>query len=287
MRKLNLSIVIFVFVLLLSGCGSDGVVYNFKIRKDNYIISEDNQVIIDYKTDENGKLVEIYIDRLLTIEEMIYLNTEIEFDKVILGYENDIFTEAGFLCTQYEDLMVPVNMEVGNTKFKYDYAACEYIEVDRDNDKKTGSLARSYKLDETITVSGDIIVSIVIFDETSIERFIEIQKIPSTMRSLGVYGISFNLDREEFSSEVINYYSDIAIFEQLMLKQQSKDLALDEINGMSENINLMDFDQFAELTPLVEEFEIRYALEIQALTELVGEISAIEEVTGEENVTTE
>jgi hypothetical protein len=215
---------------------------------------------------------------------MIYYNSEIDYDYTVPGFTGDIFTEAGYLCTAYDDLMVPLNIEIGNTRFKYNYEDCEYVEVDRDNDEKSGSFVRTYEIDETIDVSRDTIISIVIFDEDSIERFIEVQNIPHTMKMLGVYSISFNLDRDDFRNDVINYYRDIAVYEQLMLKQQDNELAILEANGVSGNVNLLDLNALDEVTPLIVDFTVRYSDEIQAVEEMVEEISAItEEVTGTTN----
>lgn len=288
MRKFSI-LLIAVLLLVLSGCGSDGIVNNFKKRKDSYYINDDKNVIVEYKTNEDGKLVELAMDRLLTIEDMIYYNTEIEYDYIISGFEGEIFTEAGFLCTEYDDLKVPINIEVGNKRFKYDYVDCEYIEVDRDNDEKVGSFVRTYAIDETIDVARDTIISIVVFDENSIERFVELQAIPHTMKKLGVYSIGFNLDRDEFSDEVVNYYRDIGIYEQLLLKHQLNEDAIDEVKGLDSNVNLLELDEVVEVVPLVDDFELRYIDEINAFEELVDEIGVItdEESAGAENEDTE
>lgn len=283
MRKLRLFGIIGL-ILLITGCGAEADVNNFNKRKDSYIISEDKQIVVEYKTDEEGKLVELLIDRLLTIEEMVYYNTQIDYDYELAGFGGDIYTEAGFLCTDFEDLFVPINIEIGNTRFKYDVGDCEYVEVDRDNDEKVGSFVRSYELDETIDVSRDTIISVVVFDDDSIERFIEITEIPHTMKMLGVYSIGLNADRDGFSGDVFNYYKDMAVYEQLMLKHQVNEDAINEVLGISSEINLLEFDQFANLEPLIDGFETRYSLEIQAIEEMVEEVGVItEEVTGEEN----
>ena len=283
MRKFSI-VIIGLLVILLSGCSSEGTVYNFKIRKDSYLINDDKTVILEYKTDENGELVEIAMDRLLSVEDMFYYNTEIDYDFEVDGFSGDIYTEAGFLCTNYEDLLVPINIEIGNTRFKYDYVECEYVEVDRDNEEKSGSFVRRYAIDDTIDVSIDTIVSIVVFDEDSIERFIETQTIPHTMKKLGIYSIGFNLDRDGFSDGVVNYYRDISIYEQLLLKHQENEAAVNEVLGISENINLLEFDEFEELIPLIDDFVMRYGDEITAFDEMMAEIGVItEEVTGEEN----
>jgi len=262
--------------LTLTGCASEDVVFNFQIRKDNYYISEDHTVIIDYKTNEEGKMVELFIDRLLTIEDFIYYNSQINVDDIEDEF-GEVFTEAGFLCTDYDDLLVPINIEIGNTRFKYDYVDCEYTEVDRDNDEKTGSFVRRYLLDEPIDVSLDTIVTIVQFDPTSIERFIEIKDIPTTMKNLGVYSIGINVERDDFTMDIVNYYRDISVYEQIFLKTQSNELAVNEVLGFSEDINLFDLDSLTDVTPLIEQFSELYQQEIDALDELESEIGAITE----------
>lgn len=285
MRKFSV-IVLLLVITLLSGCAEESTaVNNFKIRKDSYLINEDKTVIVEYKTDETGKLVELTMDRLLTVEDIFYYNTEIDYDYVLEGFTGDIFTEAGFLCTSHDELLVPINIEIGNTRFKYDYVECEYVEVDRDNEEKSGSFVRKYEIDDTIDVSRDTIVSIVVYDEDSIERFIEVQQVPHTMKKLGVYSIGFTLNRENFSDGVVNYYRDIAIYEQLLLKHQENEAATAEVMGISANINLLELDQIQEVVPLVDDFELLYADEYEAFEELVELIGVIteEEVTGEEN----
>lgn len=284
MRKFSVVIVL-VVSLLLSGCTSTETVYNFKIRKDNYIISEDKQVLIDYKTNENGELVELFIDRLLTIEDFIHYNASLDYEVEVEGYSGDVYTEAGFLCTTYDELYVPINIEVGNVRFKYNYADCEYVEVDRDNDEKTGRLVRRYGLAETIDVSRDTIVSIVVFNEDSIERFIEVVEIPTTVRTLGVFSVDLNLDRDGFVEGVNRYYRDIVIYEQLLLKYQENESAVSEINGISANINLLEIGDLTDIVPLIEDFTSVYSEEMQAFDELYDEIGVIteEEVTGDDN----
>jgi len=181
---------------------------------------------------------------------------------------------------------VPVNIEIGNVRFKYDYVGCEYVEVDRDNDEKLGNFVKSYSLDETIDVSRDTIISIVYFDEDSIERFIELQVIPHTVKMLGVYSIALNIDRDDYQSTSINedgsvrsYYRDMGIYEQLLLKHQENEAAMAEAQGISESINLLDFNNLGEVTPLIGEFMIRYSDEISAFDEVVELIGIVTDET--------
>lgn len=276
MRKL-LSLCLFLVILLLSACDSSASIYNFKIRKDDYFISDDGLVIVDYKTDENGELVELSIDRLLTVQDMMYYNPLIDFDYQLEGFTGDIFTSAGFLCTDYNDLEVPINIEVGSTRFKYNRNECEYQEVDRNNVYKSGSYSRKYNLEGTIGVSKEVIINIVVYDPTSIEKFVDVMILPHTVKMLGVYSIQINSDLDGFNSRTSNYFHDIAVYEQLVLKHQENEMALNEVLGFSMDINLLDFDQMAEVIPLIYDFSEDYELEIAAINELEDLIGVISE----------
>ena len=62
MRKLRLFGIIGL-ILLITGCGAEADVNNFNKRKDSYIISEDKQIVVEYKTDEEGnEIVEETLD---------------------------------------------------------------------------------------------------------------------------------------------------------------------------------------------------------------------------------
>ena len=284
MRKLTLLLTV-ILLFGLSGCKKDESVYNFKSRKDDYYISENERIIIEYKTDENGQMIELSIDRLLTIEEMIYYNTNIDYDFELEGFSGDIYENAGFLCTQYENFRVPSNIEIGNSKYKYNRTDCEYQEVDRDNVYKSGSYAREYNLEETIAVSKNIIISIVVYNPISTEKFIEIQRIPHTAKLLGVYSIPINSDKDGFtSSGVFNYYNDMAIYEQLYLKHQLNETTVEEINGIPTDINLLDLNDIGSIEPLIADFYIMYLDENAAMIELESEIGLfVDETDGEAN----
>ena len=275
----------FLLIILLSACDGSASIYNFKVRKDDYFISFDETVLIDYKTDANGELIKLNIDRLLTIEDMLVYNPLVDYDYVLDGFSGEIFTAPGFLCTDHNEMMVPINLEVGSTRFKYNRNACQYQEVDRNNEYKSGSYSRKYRLDETIDVSKEVVVGIVIYDETSLEKFIDIMELPHTVKLLGVYSIHLNSDLDGFDSRTTNYYHDIAIYEQLFLKHQENETAINEVLGFSMDINLLDFDQMAEITPLIEDFEEDYGNEITALNELedlIGIVSTEDDDSDEE-----
>jgi hypothetical protein len=212
---------------------------------------------------------------------MIFYNTDLDYDISIDGFTGDVYTEAGYVCTDFDGLMVPVNIEVGNTRYMYNRVSCEYVEVDRDNEPKLGDFVRRYRLDETIPVSKDVIVSIVIFDDSSIERFIEVHELPHTMKMLGVFSIGINSDRDGFTSPIYNFYRDMAVFEQLIVKHQDYDPAMLEVQGFPNDINLMDFDLNMDFVPLIDDFLVRYDLEIQAVVELFGDIGVgFEDIEG-------
>ena len=282
MRKLSL-VMVFVLLLTLTACGGDELTYNFRSRKDDYFISEDETIIIDYKTDENGKMIELNIDRLLTIEQMIYFNTNIDYDFTIEGFGGDVFTNAGFLCTSYENLSVPVNIEVGNTKYRYNRDDCEYQEVNRDNVYIAGTYARKFRLNDTIAVSKNIIISIVVYDVNSPEKFVEVQRIPHTAKLLGVYSVPLNSDRDGFSVDgVYNYYTDMAMYEQIYLKNQKNETALEVINGIPTDISLLDLNNLSSIQPLIADFYLRYEDEINAINELEAEVGLfVDETEGE------
>lgn len=274
---------VFVLLLTLTACGGDELTYNFRSRKDDYFISEDETIIIDYKTDENGKMIELNIDRLLTIEQMIYFNTNIDYDFTIEGFGGDVFTNAGFLCTSYENLSVPVNIEVGNTKYRYNRDDCEYQEVNRDNVYIAGTYARKFRLNDTIAVSKNIIISIVVYDVNSPEKFVEVQRIPHTAKLLGVYSVPLNSDRDGFSVDgVYNYYTDMAMYEQIYLKNQKNETALEVINGIPTDISLLDLNNLSSIQPLIADFYLRYEDEINAINELEAEVGLfVDETEGE------
>ncbi len=280
----KLFIISLFLVVLLSGCKGSSTVYNFKVRKDDYYISEDGNIIINYKTDSNGQLIELNIDRLLKLEDILFLNPLIDYDYVLEGFIGDIFIEPGFMCTDYNDMLVPINIEIGSTRFKYNRNECEYQEVDRNNIFKGGLYSRKYNLNETINVSKDTIVSITVYDENSIENFVDILNLPHTVEMLGVNSIIINYSRDGYSSPVINYYHDMAIIEQLILKHQKIDKAVTEILGFTLDVNLLDFDQLDDIVPLIDDFIEYYDFEITALDELNDLIGVIsdEDVVPEE-----
>ena len=288
MKKILLVISLFL-VIFLSACGEDASIYNFKIRKDDYLVSESGNVLVEYKTNEEGKLVNLSIDRLLSIEDMIYFNPLIDYDYVLEGFTGDIFTDAGYSCTKYDNFEVPINIEIGSTRFKYERIDCEYQEVDRNNIIKTGTYARRYALEDTLGFNQDTIISIVVYDENSIEKFIDIIDLPNSVKSIGVYSIGFNSDKDGFMSDLVNYYQEIAIYEQLFLKIQENELTIAEISGFTEDINILDLSSLGDITPLIDDFVIDYEEEIIALDELEDLIEAIsteevepEDVTDEE-----
>ncbi|MFK5883374.1 MAG: hypothetical protein QM489_03430 [Candidatus Izemoplasma sp.] len=283
MKKFIILLTLF-FVVTLSGCGSDETAYNFDTRKDDYFISDDGKIIIEYKTNEDGKLVEINIDRLLEIEDIIYFDPTIDYEMTVEGFTGDIFVSPRSTCVDHNDILVPINIEIGSTTFKFDRIDCEYQEVDRYNEIKTSSFARSYGLEDTIDVSKSTIINIVVYDEGSIEKFREVKQLKHTNELIGVYNIVFNYDRNGFVDSYSNYGYEMTIYEQLLLKTQDNEEAINDILGLSSTINLLDFDELLEAGVLIDNFEIVYELEINAVIELFSKIGVAEEVIIEDDI---
>ena len=107
------------------------------------------------------------------------------------------------------------------------------------------------------------------------EKFVDIYDLPHTVKLMGVYTIMINDDLDGFDSRTSNYFHDIGIYEQLILKHQESEMAINEVSGITTDINLLDFDQLAEVVPLVDAFEDDFILEITAMDELIVEIGLI------------
>ena len=74
----------------------------------------------------------------------------------------------------------------------------------------------------------------------------------------------------------------MSVFEQLYLKHQEAEGAINEINGIATDINLMDLDSLTEINPLIDEFETIYEKEITAIEELQEEIGVAFSVQSED-----
>ncbi len=85
-------------------------------------------------------------------------------------------------------------------------------------------------------------------------------------------------------SDLVNYYQEIAIYEQLFLKIQENELTIAEVTGFTEDINILDLSSLGDITLLIDDFVIDYEEEILALDELEDLIEAIstEEVEPED-----
>ncbi len=281
MKKL-FGLILISLLVLLTSCGSEEISVNsFKERKDNYYISEDEMILIDYKTDHLGALVSIDIDRLLYVDELFMINNN------VVEIDDEYMMDAGSKCSAYYQLEVAKNIKVGNAEFKYNRTTCEYIEVDRDNNYKSGSFVRRYPLDETIDMSLDTAIYIVHFDSESVEKFIEISRVYHTAKSVGVHYIEYNVDAFNNKTEIISnnrlYNSDIVYFEKLIIFYQSDVVALEAISGVSPNINLIDFNE-EESNPIIDNFNEIYSKEITAIEELFDDIQVI---TNEEEIVEE
>jgi len=276
MKKM-LFIVSLVLIVVLSACSDDTSIYNFKPRKDDILVSTNGTILVEYKTNEDGKLIKLHIDRLLSIEDMIYFNPLVDYDYELEGFTGDIYTIAGYSCTKYDNFKVPINIEIGSTRFKYNRIDCEYQQVDRNNLVNNGYYDVSYRLKDTIGVDQDTVISIVVYDENSLEKFINIVDLPNSVKTIGVYSIGFNSDLDDFTSDLDNYYKEIAIYEQLFLKLQGNDLTISEVSGFTEDINLLDIGNLGEITPLIADFVIAYEDEIKAMDELEDLIRIVNE----------
>jgi len=271
MRK-YIFLCIFAIVVVLSGCSGSKDKYNFTPRQNDTYISKDGTVLLDYKTNENGKLVRFNIDRLITIEEMILYNPNIDYDLVVEGFDGDIFVKPSVGCFMPKDFKVPVNIEIGSVKYKYYDAYCKYAEVDRNNEFKVSSFAREYELKSTILEDKSVDVNIVIYDENAIETYTEILTLPHTLRTIGVYGIIFGDDYNGPSRYYLSFINDMKLFEQFVLRYQESEKAINEILGDTENINILNFDELDQIVSLIDDFEELYENEITAIEELEGEI---------------
>jgi hypothetical protein len=272
MKKLILLTLIGLSILTLSSCNSAASLYNFEPRQDSTLFSEDGLVMIEYETDIQGKLTSINIDRLLTIEEMVLFNPTIDTDYQIEGFTGDIFVEPSNSCTDVSnDVLVPVNIEVGNTRYKYDDDDCMYKTVDNYNEYRPG-YADEYLLSDTIPVPSHIKVSIIVYNPTELVNFIEIYDLPNTYEKIGLYNILLNRDRNGFENNLINYSRDMSVLEQLYLKHQELEGATNEVLGIATDINILDLDNLDEIIPLIDNLERNYEAELQALEELQEEI---------------
>lgn len=291
MKKLNL-LLLLVFVFTLTGCGEESVTYNFKRRQDSTFFSSDEMIIIDYKSDLNGQMVEFNIDRLLTIEEMLIFNPSIDLNITVEGFTGDVFVRTDNRCTTLvNDLLVPINIEIGSTKFKYDEEDCKYVVVNNYNEPK--NLSIEYYLDDTILKSKNVDISVIIYNPDEVVKFTELFDLPHTLESLGLYTIRINETRDGFLTPLVNYYHDMTIYEQLYIKHQGNEDAVNEIRGISDDLNLLDLSEMFETTPLVEDFNSLYVAEFRAVEELQEKIGIgfvveeIEDPTEEETTTEE
>jgi hypothetical protein len=272
MKKLVLFTLIGLSILTLTSCNSAASLYNFEPRQDSTLFSEDRLVMIEYETDIQGKLTSINIDRLLTIEEMVLFNPTIDTDYQIEGFTGDIFVEPSNSCTDVSnDVLVPVNIEVGNTRYKYDDDDCMYKTVDNYNEYRPG-YADEYLLSDTIPVPSHIKISIIVYNPTELVNFIEIYDLPNTYEKIGLYNILLNRDRNGFENNLINYSRDMSVLEQLYLKHQELEGATNEVLGIASDINILDLDNLDEIIPLIDNLERNYEAELQALEELQQEI---------------
>lgn len=292
MKKYLLMLTV-ILITILSGCKQDDAeVYNYRPRQNNSYVSKDERILIDYKTDENGSIERINIDKLLTIEQMIVNNPNIDYDIQIEGFSGEIFTDAPPLCLLPSSVKVPVNIEVGSIRYKFKSSDCIYKEVGRDNEFKTTSFAKEYTVQDTIGEPTDTKVHIVAYVNNGIQLFTDVLYLPHTLKTLGVYGISMSVDSGLPLNSSIDYINDMKIYEQFLIIHQLNETAINELYGISEDINLLDLDNF-EITPIVKlDFVDYYEDEINAMDELEKKIGLlnveeVDETEGESEETDE
>ena len=261
-----------IFVFLLSSCGGDEVLNNFESRRDGTLFTTDGRVLVEYTTDKDGKLISLNIDRILTLEEMFILSPVIDYELELDDFDGDIFMLANNQCTSIRNnLLVPINIEIGNTRYKFDNTECKYKTVDSNNNFRAG-FADEYFLTQRIQEDRRTTISIIVYQPEELVKFIELYQIPHTYELMGVYHLLPDITRQDLAVELVNYYNDTGIYEQLYLKHQENEATINEINGMSEELNLMDLSSLTEMIPLIEDFEELYALEIDAIEQLQEEI---------------
>ena len=272
MKRYVMLAALFLVALVLTACSDDASNYNFRPRQSDYFISNDGRVIIDYKTNENGELTRINIDRLLTIEEMLAGNPTIDYEVELEGFEGDIFVEPPLSCLLPRGIMVPVNIEVGSIRYKFRSSECLYKEVGRDNEFKNTSFAREYGVKETIRESKDTTISIVAFNPDSIELFVEVYVLPHTLETLGVFATELSPDTGNPSRDFLDYGTDIKIYEQYLIRFQDNETVIDEIYGISDDVNILTFGDFTEIQSIIPDFEEIYEVEINAVYEFEEEV---------------
>ncbi|MCF7925397.1 MAG: hypothetical protein K9L26_02585 [Candidatus Izimaplasma sp.] len=282
MNRLISICLMFLSVLTLVGCNQESVVQNnFKARQNSFFIDSTQSIIITYETNNKGVMTSLDIDKLLTIEEMLLYNQTIDYDIVVDGFNGDVFVEARNACTDISNsLMVPKNLEVGNTRYKYNEADCQYQIVDSYNQFKTG-YAQEYYITDTIPVSHMTAIKIVVYDADAIVRFIDVYTLYNSVKDLGLDTILINDTKDGFDSEYYHYYQEIRVYEQLYLKHQTNATTINEINGFSEEINILNIGDLEEISPVIEDFNERFIAEINALNELESDIGVTSQATEE------
>jgi hypothetical protein len=125
-------------------------------------------------------------------------------------------------------------------------------------------------------------VRIIVYVPDALVSFVDLDVIPHTAERMGIYYLGIGVSDESLAQSWRNYYNDTSVYEQLYLTHQGHTETMAVINGVSEDLNLLDLANYEEPTPLIADFESRYAREIQAILELQQDIGiAFEE--SEEN----
>jgi hypothetical protein len=270
-------------LILLSACGGeDSDAPRFEARRNGTLFSLDGSVLVEYEIDLDGVLIHLDIDRLLTLEEMFLYHPAIDYDPVIEGFDGPVFTTPSPQCTAISnEVRIPINLEIGNTRYRYDDTQCRYRTIDFNNEFRAGR-STEYRLTDYIQERRSTNVRIIVYVPDALVSFVDLDVIPHTAERMGIYYLGIGVSDESLAQSWRNYYNDTSVYEQLYLTHQGHTETMAVINGVSEDLNLLDLANYEEPTPLIADFETRYALEIQAILELQQDIGiAFEE--SEEN----
>jgi len=267
------------FMLVLSGCSQEEVKITFKIYRDDYFIYDDS-VIIKYITNQDGVLESIDIDRLLSLEDIFYAYNLPRYEDFEPYLDEEIFVQTTPKCSKYGSIEVPFNISVGITRFRYNSTSCSYKEVDRNNDFRSGPFIREYKLTSTVPVSPSTAIKVLIFEPEELVPFKEIIHVNHTVKNMGLFSSMI-----DSSQDVKRYSYDIRLYEQFLLKYQNNLTAEEIIEGIPVNINLFNLDSLEEIKPLIENFNMLYEQEVNAISALYEDITVVKETTESEDDT--
>lgn len=273
MKRWMMVLTLLVGLFALTACGEDDAeTARFEARRSGTFFSLDGSVLIEYETDLDGFLVHLDIDRLLTLEEMFLYHPAIDYDPVIEGFDGPVFTTPSAQCTAISnDLLIPINLEIGNARYRYDDSQCRYRSVDSNNQFRVGR-ATEYRLTEHVRERRSTAVSIIVYVPDALVPFVELAKIPHTAERMGIHHLGIGVNNEALAESWRNYYNDTSVYEQIYLTRQGHTETMAILNGVTDELNLLDLANFEEPVPLIDDFETLYQTEIQAMLELQADI---------------